>query len=216
MFGIEIKDGVARPTAADRDLVKGSRLHSDELIMKALWEIVAHGGNVAAACRSMQAQGFTNSRGQPINRRTMQKWKESTYRNKYEEMRVRKSRELDELLAADAQANAMKLGKAMDVALTQTMAGIAGANAVESSQVLRNISQARQGELQQGSALRGTDSRSKVARGLSELASELAGLGSNIVRIENEDPESGVVEAEVLSEEDVLEVAREERDRVSQ
>lgn len=206
MFGIEIREGVATLAKAPglSDHLDGAGdLYPPELVERALWEVAAHGGNVSAATASLREAGVHRMDGRPIPRTTLNNWKKKVYRNRYHEILRTKVTDLDEQVAQQAQANALKLGEAMDDTLRVTMAGLVGSSGVEASQILRNIAQARNMEITKSQELRGSDPGSRVARGLEDIAKELQGLGPNIVKIEHEN-EDGVLE---LDAGDVEEVA---------
>lgn len=211
MFGIEIVDGAARsanlPGLNDHERSKvDEELHPVELVERALWEIAAHGGNVSAACRSLDQQGIRRSDGRKIPRSTMSDWKTRQYRNRYQEILRVRVKDINEVLGIQAQANALQLGAALDDSLRVTLAGLAGANGVEASQILRNIAQARNMEITKAQELQGTDGASQIARGLKDIADELAGLGRNIVKVEAEDPETGVLDSDGVREIELPEI----------
>lgn len=199
MFGIEIKDGkpsatVPGPGIHDHEV--STAKHSPEVIELCLWTIAAHGGVVTQACEALREAGVVNGNGQPIARRTLSEWKKTTHRNRYSEILRTKVNDLDQVIVEQAQGNAIQMGAAQGRALDVTMAGLAGANAVEASTVLRNIAQARQIEITKAMELRGIDPESRKGRSLELVAAELAALGPNIVRVEREDPATGVLDPE--------------------
>ena len=197
MFGIEVKDGKASearvgPGVNDHEV--STAKHPPELIEQALWVVAVQGGVVTKACEALREAGIVGKDGKPIARRTLSHWKKVSHRNRYAEILRTKVNDLDQVIVEQAQANAIKLGDAQDRALDVTMAGLAGANAVEASTVMRNIAQSRQIEITKAMELRGIDPESRKGRSLELVAAELAALGPNIVRIEREDPDTGVLD----------------------
>lgn len=204
MFGIEAARLRAGATPGQKEMVKlVSRNYTDDHVEMALWQLALDGGSYTRAARSLDEMKVRGLNGRPIPRSTIELWAKSRFKNRYHEIRTKRVADLDEALALDAQAQAQRLGRAVDSATRQTLAGIAGANGVEASQILRNVAQARQSEISNSMQLRGTDPESKKARSLADIAKELNGLG-NFVKVVSEDDDGVVVDAELVEEREAL------------
>jgi len=156
--------------------------YSAELIDYALWMVAIEGGSASRAHNRMIAEHEENPKhemykaGVPT-RQVMTKWSRITYKNRYTELLNLRHREMDEAIASEAQVIAQQIASAEVAAIKQTQAGIAGANGVEASQILRNLSQSKQVQLQQAGLIRErplverqADDIHSIARSLNDLA----------------------------------------------
>lgn len=175
---------------------KGDSSFGMQMVQRCLWEIAANGGSLTKAHRSLERQEIHTENGKPPAINTLRKWKNVTYRNTYETILRTEANRIDELLSQQAQANAIALGDAVSDALEVTLSGLALANGVEASQILRNIAQARQIEIDKSMQLRGEDPVSRAANSFKDAMRELAGLG--VVKVVEEDVEKGYIDAEVV------------------
>jgi hypothetical protein len=175
-----------------------------EVVEATLYEVAAHGGNIARACQALADRGITQAypsdEGAPLPRSVVSEWVKRRFRNRYHEIVTTGTRELEEVIAQQGVNFALQAAEGQQEALKQTLAGLSDANAIEASQVLRNISQARSGEIDKALALRGRGPADKVSKSLQELTQSLRRLGLVV------DDEDDVQEAEVV-EGDVAELS---------
>ena len=143
------------------------------LVERCLWETAAAGGSATRAHAVLSEQGLD-----PLPpRRTIQNWTTGRFRNRYHEMLSEQARDLEEIVAAQATANAIRMGDAEQDALRQTMAGLSMASGVEASMILRNISQSKAVQVDKAQLLRGRPTQINAERSLDELARALERLG---------------------------------------
>ena len=172
-----------------------------EKIERALWEIAAQGGSCTKAWRVLTDEGMEHN-GQPITRNTLQYWKLKSHRNRYHEIKQGGVQQLEELIAMAATERAIQLGEAEDRAIGQVLAGLTGANGVEASQILRNLSASKQVQEQTIRGIRGRASEESVARSLEDVVKELRRIAPGVVTVTAEEP---VVDAEVVAEAEAIE-----------
>ena len=154
-----------------------------ELIERILYEVAAQGGNCTAAKRTFdelnehRAEQGEDKIDLP-SVRTIRHWITGPFRNRYHEIVSDSARQLEELVAAQGVSLAISIGTAEEDALKQTLAGLANANGVEASQILRNLSQAKGTAIDKAQLLRGRPTQiSGTDDTLEALARELQKLG---------------------------------------
>jgi hypothetical protein len=153
-----------------------------EFIERVLYEIAANGGNCAGTHRQLVALNEErDAAGEEQLRlpsvRTLRYWIQGPFRNRYHEITVASARQLEELIASQGVENAIAMGKAEQDALKQTMAGLANANGVEASQILRNISMAKATSIEKSLLLRGRPTVITAETPLEQIARELQQMG---------------------------------------
>lgn len=168
-------------------------------IDKVLWEVAAAGGNcrmahehlVRAATEAYEESGTLT---EVPSERTVRDWVSRRFRNRYHEVQAMKVAEMDEVIAQDGQRLAIQLAEAEERALKQTLAGLGQANAVEASQILRNLSQSKKSQVDNAVVLRRQATASVDARTVTDLAAALVRAGAAVLA------EPAVVEAEVVED----------------
>lgn len=169
---------------------------SEELVSRALWALVECGGSETKAQSLLEQEGVKRQDGEPIKRSTLGNWKRQTFKHRYTDLRTRKMNAVDEILVTGAQALAIKMGEAEESALKQTMAGIADLNALEASNVLRNVSASKQIQLKGALELRGQEVEREGNQAMERVLKELKGL--KVVHVREE--AHGIIDAEVVDE----------------
>lgn len=171
-----------------------------EVVEAALYEVAAKGNNIARACETLKDRGITQSYpedcGRAIPRGVVAEWVNKRFRNRYHEIVSTKTRELEEVVARDGIELAIQIGQAERDALKQTMAGMADATAVEASQILRNLTQAKAQQVDKAHAIRGQGIADKASKTLEQIAAGLKQLGLVV------DDEEDVHDVEAVEEED--------------
>lgn len=158
--------------------------HPPEVIEKALFEMAACGGSANKAAQSLRDQGLE------ISAHTIREWKRGPFRNRYHEIVSTHQRDLDSIIAAAQTENIVTMLDGEREALKQTMAGIANANGVEASNILRNIAQAKRYAVQNHSEITGRPRQERQSQSLQTIAAALARMGL----VETQEP----VDAEVV------------------
>lgn len=150
-------------------------------IERALWEAAASGGSAHKAHIAMKDAGWgelEDSAGLGVPpARTIRDWIRGSFRNRYQEILEGGVKEFEELLAQQATGFAIRAGEAQGEALKQTLAGLANANGVEASQILRNVAQSRKMAVDESGELRRRPFRRQADESLAQIAKELEGLG---------------------------------------
>lgn len=147
------------------------------VVEQALWEMAANGNSATRASRALEEAGIVNpSTGGAISPRTIRDWARKIFRNRYHEIVVEGVRELEEIVASKNIDLAIRQGEAEQSALAQTLAGLPHATAVEASQVLRNINQAKTANVDKALQIRGRGHAPSVEQGLKEVVQVLKSL----------------------------------------
>ena len=168
--------------ATARSRGHGTFKYPMDLIERCLYEIAAAGGNATGAKRALdQENQHRLERGEePLSLppvRTMRYWVTGPFRNRYHEICADQARELEDIIAAQGVENAIAMGEAERSALKQTLAGLANANGLEASNILRNISMAKGTAVQTSQLLRGRPTVIHAETTLDQLARELKQMG---------------------------------------
>ena len=168
-----------------------------EDVDRALWEIVMHGGNVAAAHGSLSQWGGSQEPVVAIpSQRTMRNWKNGLYRNRYHEIAAARARDMNEVMAQQHVDLAVKQAEVEAEALRKISERLAGADAVEASIILRNVSGAKKNNVDGAQDLRGTSAGKMGARSVSQLVTALSRLG--VVTVSGVDVVDDPEEAELV------------------
>lgn len=151
-----------------------------ETIERCLWETAANGGSAHRAHQVLKSMELTDEDGELVEippARTIRDWVNGPFRNRYQEMLQTSVKEIEELLAQQSTEEALALGYALSEARKQTLAGLANANGVEASTILRNLAQARKMAVDEAGELRRRPFRREQDESLADLARELQQLG---------------------------------------
>lgn len=171
----------------DKDL--GRRVSwPPELVDRALWTIALEGGSVSAAHRRLQEELSDERMGElgieMISRQALQNWKQKYFRNRYHEILQIRARELDEVIAQDATVLARSIQVAEEEAVRNTLSKLDGANALEASTILRNLSQSKSVQLQAAGIIRDRPRRAAAAASLQTIAQSLNRIaGGKVIEI---------------------------------
>lgn len=176
---VPIDDGAAlERIASDDDPYeprKGRPLqHPREVIERCLYETAVHAGNARKARQALIA--WEPDLAWP-SAETIYGWIKGRFRNRYSQIATQNADQLREVIARDMTDIAIRLGDAERDALGRTLAGLADANAVEASMILRNLSASKQIQLDQEGKLRGRAGVIVDHRGLEEITQALVNLG---------------------------------------
>jgi hypothetical protein len=152
-----------------------------EVVEAALYEVAAHGNNVARACEALKDRGITQSYpedcGRAIPRAVVSDWVRKRFRNRYHEIVSSSTRQLEEVVAQKGIETAIQIGEAEQQALRQTMAGLPDATAVEASQILRNLTQSKAQQIDKAHAVRAFGVAERTSHSLEQLVTGLKSLG---------------------------------------
>jgi hypothetical protein len=175
----EVVVGSAVSASALDHVPKGGRPYKYPMatIEAALWEAAAAGGSAHKAHLALKERGFGDEPEGVPPARTIRDWIKGSFRNRYAEILEGGVRELEEAMAQQATAFALRAGEAQIEALRQTTAGLAAANGVEASQILRNVAQARKMGVDESGELRRRPFRREADESLLQIAKELEGFG---------------------------------------
>lgn len=169
-----------------------------EVVEAALYEVAAHGNNVARACEALRERGVTqdypNPDGRAIPRDVVAQWVKVRFRNRYHEIVATQTRQLQEVVAAKGIDIALQIGEAELQALRQTTAGLSDATAVEASMILRNLGQSKAVQLDKAQQIRSQGVAQEQGHKLDQIIASLKAAG---LVVEDED----VHDAEVVEEE---------------
>jgi hypothetical protein len=169
-----------------------------EVVEAALYEVAAHGNNVARACETLKDRGVTQSYpkdcGRAIPRAVVADWVRKRFRNRYHEIVSSSTRQLEEVVAQKGIETAIQIGEAEQEALRQTLAGLPDATAVEASQILRNLTQSKAQQIDKAHAVRAFGVAEQASHSLKELVTGLKSLGLIV------DNDEDVHDAEVIED----------------
>lgn len=142
-----------------------------EIIERALFEVAAHAGNARRAHIALKAQDID------IPPETMYGWIKGRFRNRYGEIRTQGADKLREEIARQAIDLSLEAGEAERQAIQRALAGLADANGVEASIILRNLTTSKGINLDQEGKLRGRAGVVVDHRGLEQITEALLRLG---------------------------------------
>ncbi len=146
---------------------------SPEEVDFALWCLVQAGGSPTRAARMVEEQ----RPGTGINRDHIWRWAGGRFKPRYDELRRERAGDLDDQIAANAYDIAVQLGHAEDLALKRALAGLADANGVEASMILRNFTQSKATQIEKAGQLRGNRMFGPAQIDLTMIAAEIEQLG---------------------------------------
>jgi hypothetical protein len=145
-----------------------------EVIERCLFETAVHGGNARKARRALIA--WEPDLAWPAAE-TIYSWISGRFRNRYASIATQEAGKLREVIARDMTDLAIKLGEVEADAVRKIQAGLADANAVEASMILRNLTASKALNLDQEGRLRGRANVIVDHRGLDELTAALVNCG---------------------------------------
>lgn len=160
-----------------------------EVIERCLYETAVHAGNARKARSALVA--WEPDLAWPAAE-TIYSWIKGRFRNRYADICTSEAGQLREAIARDMTGLAQKLGEAEADAIRKVQAGLADANAVEASMILRNLTAAKALNLDQEGRLRGRANVIIDFRGIEELT---AALVQNGVAVPIDDE---IVDADVI------------------
>ncbi len=160
----------------DPYLPKGGRQlqYRREVIERCLFETAVHAGNARKAMRALVLWDPDEPWPNP---ETVYLWVRGRFRNRYAQIATDNVDDLRENLARRATDLATKLSDAESDSIEKVLAGLADANAVEASIILRNLSQSKSMQIDQEGKLRGRGGIVIDHRGLEEITAALVRLG---------------------------------------
>jgi hypothetical protein len=156
-----------------------------EVVDRALLELALLGGNANRASLALREMGL------PVSAESLRRWSRGRYRARYEELGSTKADELREKVARDSLEFAQRAQSVKEQALERVGSGLASADAVEASMILRNVAAAEQSALANEAQLRGRAGIKVEVTGLDDLLGRLARVGI-----------AEIVDAEVVEEEE--------------
>jgi hypothetical protein len=145
-----------------------------EVIERCLYETAVHAGNARKARQALI--DWEPDLAWP-SAETIYGWVKGRFRNRYAQIATQEAGQLRENIARDMTDLARRLGEAEAEALRKVLAGLADANAVEASLILRNLSSSKQIQLDQEGRLRGRANVIVDHRGLEDITQALVNLG---------------------------------------
>lgn len=164
----------------DSDLISHGRPfeYPAEIVERALWAMALEGGSATRAFRRLEAEYPDVTPPPP---RTMRNWRRR-FDIRYQEVTVTRAKDLEELVASQNVSFALRAADVQEEALRRVQAGLGTTNAVEASQVLRNVAQSAQSGVQISAQLRGRAAFMPAdARAVDQLAEALTRLGAAII-----------------------------------
>jgi hypothetical protein len=180
--------------------------YPDAYIERVLWVCALKGGSVTATRRQLLEENFTFEGSAPSTS-TIDRWVKTSWRNKYHEILQMKAHQFDDVLAADASVLAAQITEAERRAVKQVLRGLNGANALESSQILRNLSQSKGVNMDKAAMIRERPVKARRDANLAEIVRQMKriGTGQVVQVVEGSAEEVGAVgalpvEADVVPE----------------
>ena len=179
--------GMGRQSDGTPQANTGTTHFPDELVDNILWEIAAAGGQVRKGYRQwldallghhgIEDGDITKLPFAIPSERTARDWKSKTKRDRYETILKIKTDQLDERVMGAASTLAIAMEEVERDALKQTAAGLAHANGIEASTILRNVSQAKKIQMDAVTSARATRAFERELPNILELGRGLAALG---------------------------------------
>ena len=171
---------------------------SAEVVDYLLWLCALEGGSTSRALRRAEGEGRFK---ELPSRQALDKWKRGTYRNRYSELVTLRRERFDDEQATSAQIIARQIAHAEEAAVKQTMAGLSGANGVEASNILRNLTQSKGINLDLARKIHERPLAERQADSMEEIAgalNRLAGSGAVTIETGEEIRDAEVVEDDQL------------------
>jgi hypothetical protein len=183
--------------------------YSPEVVELALWHVALHGGDCRRGRRALgealiAAAGYGEEDPEAATvdvpgESTVRNWVKGRFRARYLEILDVKASELDGRVAATATELAIQIEEGERQAIKQTLAGLSSSNGVESSVILRNLSQSKKIQVEAAGAIRGRAAFERALPSLEALAQSMVRMGFATIEGDAEDldeiPDVDLIEA---------------------
>lgn len=181
-------------------------LYTPEVIDGCLLEVAKHGGNIRKAHQTLTKRALElagegeDGIPQIPGEQTIRDWIGFRHKDRYQDVLAQHQQALDDQLARGATVHAIAVEEGKDRALRRVLAQIDGANGVEASMILRNLTQSQVASQGMAETITGRERFQERTESLLELARGLEQIGKGAVNITFES-------AEVREQQQMLEVA---------